>query len=244
LYGESASGRVEWQWDNSDPFGNNLPNENPSGAGAFNFNLRFAGQYFDKETNTHQNYFRDYDPSIGRYLSSDPIGLGGGVNTFTYVGANPLSFIDPNGLSGCKWVGPVLVCDFNPPPAGITGDPNIDAAINGGSASQSSSASSSSTDSSGAKVSPGAQCMQPPGNCSPQDQKQLQNEVDEACRQPRACKPGMDQITIQVNVSNGLRCALARNRINNKCFAGGDTNHRNEAIRVWGTVANCQGMAQ
>jgi RHS repeat-associated protein len=63
-------------------------------------NLRFAGQYYDKETNLHYNYFRDYDPSIGRYVSSDPIGLAGGLNTYAYVENNPLRFVDPMGLTG------------------------------------------------------------------------------------------------------------------------------------------------
>ena len=87
-----------WRWDQLEPFGVSAADENPSGLGAFEFNLRFPGQYFDKETGIHYNYFRDYDPSIGRYGESDPIGLRGGVNTYTYANANPLSVTDPLGL--------------------------------------------------------------------------------------------------------------------------------------------------
>jgi RHS repeat-associated protein len=92
-------GQAVWTWNNDDPFGANVPNENPSGAGTFTCNLRLPGQYFDKETNLHYNYFRDYAADIGRYWQSDPIGLGGGVNTYAYVLGNPLSRIDPLGLA-------------------------------------------------------------------------------------------------------------------------------------------------
>ena len=61
-------------------------------------NLRFPGQYYDAETGQHYNYFRDYEPSTGRYVQSDPIGLAGGLNTYGYVEANPLYSIDPYGL--------------------------------------------------------------------------------------------------------------------------------------------------
>lgn len=94
----AATGGAVWRWDSADPFGVVQPNENPSGQGTFVYNARFSGQLFDKETNTHYNYFRDYDPQTGRYIQSDPIGLRGGINTYGYVGGNPVSLSDPVGL--------------------------------------------------------------------------------------------------------------------------------------------------
>jgi RHS repeat-associated protein len=95
----NASKQVRWKWDNTEPFGANAANQNPASLGVFAYNLRFPGQYFDAETGLHYNYFRDYNPQTGRYIESDPIGLSGGLNTFGYVGGNPISLIDPLGLS-------------------------------------------------------------------------------------------------------------------------------------------------
>ena len=115
-----------WKWENSDPFGANAPNEDPSNTGTtFKYNLRFPGQYYDQETGTHQNYFRDYDPATGRYVQSDPIGIDGGLNTFVYVSAKPLANIDRFGLKpgdafpteakaaqdGIWWAWPYTVAD-------------------------------------------------------------------------------------------------------------------------------------
>jgi RHS repeat-associated protein len=61
--------------------------------------MRFPGQYADRETNLHYNYFRDYDPSLGIYKQSDPIGLRAGLNTYSYVGSDPLLGQDPLGLA-------------------------------------------------------------------------------------------------------------------------------------------------
>ena len=61
-------------------------------------NLRFPGQYADQETGLHYNWMRFYDPNTGRYVTSDPIGLDGGVNMYVYVAGNSMSYVDPLGL--------------------------------------------------------------------------------------------------------------------------------------------------
>ena len=67
-------------------------------SGSIAFNLRYPGQYFDDETGLHYNGHRYYDPNTGRYITSDPIGLAGGLNTYAYVGNDPIGSIDPDGL--------------------------------------------------------------------------------------------------------------------------------------------------
>jgi RHS repeat-associated protein len=88
----SVSGAVVWSAKYSS-FG-----EASVDVGTVTNNLRFAGQYHEEETGLHYNYHRYYDPATGRYLTSDPIGLQGGINPFTYAGNNPANLIDPKGL--------------------------------------------------------------------------------------------------------------------------------------------------
>jgi RHS repeat-associated protein len=72
--------QLVWSWDNTEPFGDSVPSENPSGLGVFVFDLRFPGQVWNKETQTAYNYQRDaYDPAIGGYIQPDRLGVMGQI---------------------------------------------------------------------------------------------------------------------------------------------------------------------
>jgi len=76
-----------------DAYGNVLVDTNP-GFQPFGF----AGGIYDRNTGLIKFGYRDYDSVVGRFVQSDPIGLGGGIHTYAYVNGNPVSYVDPLGL--------------------------------------------------------------------------------------------------------------------------------------------------
>ena len=117
---DEAATRV---WSASyDPYGLATVNEDVDGNGnPVTVNVRFPGQYYDSETGLHYNYFRYYDPNTGRYLTSDPIGLDGGLNTYAYVGGNPLMYFDSLGLVCQQTARRGLRCSPGPGQGGSAG---------------------------------------------------------------------------------------------------------------------------
>lgn len=101
-----ANQQVVWQGEYS-PFG-----EVSESVNAVTQNLRFPGQYFDRETELHYNYFRTYNSTTGRYIESDPIGLIAGPNTYSYGSNSPILNID---LLGLFDFGPIggMCCNFS-----------------------------------------------------------------------------------------------------------------------------------
>ncbi|MGS0892895.1 type VI secretion system tip protein TssI/VgrG [Burkholderia stagnalis] len=204
--------------------------------------IRFPGQYYDAESGLYYNYHRYYDPETGRYINQDPLGSLAGANKYTYADSRPSMSIDPIGLLSIPAGAEMGAA------AGTAIFPGIGTIIGAAVGTLAGigvfvwMTSSTSSDKAGNKVSPIADTIQPPGNCSPGEHRRLQDEVNRACKRPRACKANMDQPTVLQMRENNRECAMARDLINKKCFAGGDANHRNEALEAWANVAKCEGL--
>lgn len=93
-----------WTWGIAgEAFGNGPPDEDSDRDGhAFTFDMRFPGQRYDSATGLNYNYFRDYDPSVGRYVQSDPLGLAAGPSTYGYANGMPTGAYDPFGLKAIR----------------------------------------------------------------------------------------------------------------------------------------------
>jgi RHS repeat-associated protein len=110
-----GSGTVVWSADYK-PFG-----EVTVTVSTITNNLRFPGQYYDAETGLNYNYYRDYNPAIGRYIESDPIGLSGGMNLYVYAENQPINAVDPEGLQVA--IDPSTGRRLPPPPPSPTRPP-------------------------------------------------------------------------------------------------------------------------
>ncbi|EDT2963562.1 hypothetical protein EL09_23950 [Salmonella enterica subsp. enterica] len=89
-----SDGEIVWE-TGYQVWGNTIQEKDHGGVEQ---NLRYQGQYLDRETGLHYNIHRYFDPDVGRFTTTDPISIRGGLNLYRYA-PNPFNWIDPLGLT-------------------------------------------------------------------------------------------------------------------------------------------------
>jgi RHS repeat-associated protein len=210
-----------------DPYGTANFIATPTAA----LDMRLPGQSVQLETNNlSQNHWRDYDPSLGRYVEADPLGVSAGQNVYAYADGNPLSATDPRGLATLT-----ITIDNTPPQTFWIPD----WVCNFVSCSTQSVPISS-------PISPTAarNCPNPSQPYCPEGlQQSLQNVVNYSCKPyPPQCRPGDSCGSMETRLIQFQSCAAARAAINNQCFGGGDRGHQMAYTRARQDQAICQGL--
>jgi RHS repeat-associated protein len=229
---------VVWRWE-TEPYGSYPAQETMKfdyGYGrdgiatttTFTMNLRFPGQIFDKETGTHYNVFRDYDPQTGRYLQADPIGLGGGMNRWGYVGGNPMNGVDPLGLKGVgvpvipQIAIPVAACRYL---AGYLLKSGIFKSRD--------------------YVIERRDGVKMRSDCNQNDYDDYVQQIDNKCKSKevkRSCNPNDSFADIYNTIDTIKDCNKAREDRENNCFRGGDTGHNQAMINNAKAISNCRDL--
>jgi RHS repeat-associated protein len=188
-------------------------------TGTATLDARFPGQWFQLESGLHYNWYRHYDPTIGRFTQPDPLGFVDGPSVYAYGRSSPARFTDFDGRTA---------------PSSMAIGFSIDRMRR----SNKSTPINADFDNQGKKVCPST--PDAPGDCTPGEEFKLQDDVNKTCKVQRRCNPWTDSREVmQAKKTINELCALARRRINTKCYRGGDVDHRNEELEAWGGYERC-----
>lgn len=252
---------IVWRWNiTNTAFGEHAASNNPDAdAVTYTFNLRYPGQMYDAESVLHYNYFRDgYEPGVGRYTQSDPIGLTGGVSTYGYVVSSPFNNIDPQGLQQTQPIFTPQPSPISPnmmPPGSGFGPAANGPSINPGAVGGVGATCSAVVAGILASVMPGnifdgnrGGCSDDPGHkrseCrGPCDELNAQVQaMKRVVESVGACRQGMSRYQLQVRYVAWLNLAAARARRDQVCWGGGDPGHQQAQADAWANTGTCGRM--
>jgi RHS repeat-associated protein len=200
-------------------------------------NHRFLGQYYDVESQLQNNWFRYYDPMVGRYVSVDPIGIVAGSSVYNYVESNPSNFVD---LDGKKRIRPIPIRPLNPG-NNLPFIPGRNFPVPQQSSSYNPPKDNYQDNS--------QQCPQTDNDQDPDSDecKRLRKRVYDAKVNIRrfgkgkaSCKEGMSYSQLWLIKTAWLELATARSHRDQKCYGGGDDSHLIAHRDAWVHVGKCE----
>ncbi len=266
---DAAQDKVIWKWSLTGEVFGDTPPDQDSDQGQVSLALatRLPGQIVDEATLTNQNLHRDYEPSSGRYLSSDPLGLTAGVSTYGYVEGKPLLKSDPEGLQSKGVQG---IWQMPGGPGYVTAPYDPENPVNSGYSPHSVGPYVYGKDISNvlSATLTAMQMMSPVANDTNVNALQTLASLAslaarEACRGPddecdrlnadvqRAkavvgtlgkCKAGMTRWELGMRAKAWLAEAVARSKRDVRCWAGGDGVHQQAQSQAWINVSKCQAL--
>jgi type VI secretion system secreted protein VgrG len=171
--------------------------------------------------------------------------LEGGLNTFLYAEASPVMYSDPEGLNPIAIA--LGVCRISPSlcvSAGAATAVGVQSTVQGMSQQglPMSSSQSNAPSAQQVNVCVAGIVAEPPGNCTPEEHRDLQDRVENACGSAIACRGGDDIATLNRKIGAHSACIDARKRINDRCFGGGDEQHQRPIQERQGSIRRCQDL--
>ena len=202
--------------------------------------FRLQNQYCDLETGLHYNFFRYYEPDVGRFVNQDPIGIIASENLYAFA-PNIQRWMDISGAMAQVAAGCAIGAPFGGPvgcAAGSTIALAATAVLAVGAAISAAVATSNSTSTTTCGT-----CNSPKPNCPPDVFKKLSENVNKAkdvVQKLGGCKPGMDPKNLSKRSKAWLNLALARSIREQTCWSGGDAGHQEAMAAAWKNHYKCK----
>ena len=227
-----SQGKLLWK-GRYDAWGQLIHDSNRHAQRSTHQPFRLQNQYFDEETGLHYNFFRYYDPHIGRFTQQDPIGLMGGMNLYRFEGTVQ-NQVDPLGLFPLVLAAPWLLEALAHTAAAMTGILIGVGIVEAMEATEATEESEETNDI--------GKCPNKP-KCPDDVYNRLTENVNRAkaySASLRKCLETMTNAELQLRIDAANAEINARTERENTCWDGGDSGHQKQITDIRNRISNCQ----
>ena len=230
-----SQGKLIWK-GRYDAWGQLIHDSNRHAQRSTHQPFRLQNQYFDEETGLHYNFFRYYDPHIGRFTQQDPIGLMGGMNLYRFEGTVQ-NQVDPLGLFPLVLAAPWLLEALAHTAAAMTGILIGVGIVEATEAMEATEATEESEETNDI-----GKCPNKP-KCPDDVYNRLTENVNRAkaySASLRKCLETMTNAELQLRIDAANAERSARIEREDTCWDGGNTGHQQQITDIGNRISNCQ----